>query len=70
MVEVFKTTVQTCEDSKIVLQQLLDVFPNYLINFDLEDCDKILRVENTEGGINISGVQNLLLTLNFDIELL
>jgi hypothetical protein len=45
MVEVFKTNVYEEERSKALLQKLLVHFPNNKINFDLEDCDKILRVE-------------------------
>jgi hypothetical protein len=45
MVEVFKTNVYEEERSKTLLQKLLVHFPDNKINFDLEDCDKILRVE-------------------------
>lgn len=45
MVEVFKTNVYEEDRSRILLQKLFEYFPNNKINFDLEDCDKILRVE-------------------------
>jgi hypothetical protein len=45
MVEVFKTNVQAHEQSNILLQKLSDLLPGSRINFDLDDCDKILRVE-------------------------
>ncbi|MEO7531260.1 MAG: hypothetical protein ABIS69_07610 [Sediminibacterium sp.] len=45
MVEVFKTNVQEVTQSKMIIQQLLEYFPNNKINFDLSDCDRILRVE-------------------------
>jgi hypothetical protein len=45
MVEVFKTNVQEAHESDMVIQTLLVHFPANRINFDLEDCDKILRVE-------------------------
>ena len=45
MIEVFKTNVETIDESKIVLGVLAEKFPELTINFDLEDCDKILRVE-------------------------
>ncbi|MDR7212351.1 hypothetical protein [Flavobacterium piscis] len=44
MIEVFKTNVQEAEQSKVIVGQLLEHFPNSVINFDLEDCDKILRI--------------------------
>lgn len=45
MVEVFKTNVQCLEDARRVLQKLAVHFPEHRINFDLTDCDNILRVE-------------------------
>lgn len=45
MVEVFKTNVAEVDRSNLLLQRLLSHFPANKINFDLEDCDKILRVE-------------------------
>jgi hypothetical protein len=47
MIEVFKTNVVKPEDAKHILFILNRVFPEYYINFDLEDCDHILRVEHT-----------------------
>lgn len=45
MVEVFKTNVAEVNESKKIIQKLLQRFPEAKINFDLEDCDKILRVQ-------------------------
>ena len=45
MVEVFKTNVQKKAQSKMLLCILSEAFPSFKINFDLSDCDKILRVE-------------------------
>ena len=45
MVEVFKTNVKQKRQAKNLLNALSRQFPLYRINFDLEDCDKILRVE-------------------------
>ncbi|MEO5570624.1 MAG: hypothetical protein ABIT08_00745, partial [Bacteroidia bacterium] len=50
MVEVFKTNVEKPKEAKILISKLAGHFPKHKINFDLEDCDKILRVE----GKNIS----------------
>ncbi|UUF13775.1 MULTISPECIES: hypothetical protein [Flavobacterium] len=44
MIEVFKTNVQEVEQSVMIVGKLLEHFPNSIVNFDLEDCDKILRV--------------------------
>lgn len=45
MVEVFKTNVQRPKQARILESELASRFPSVKINFDLEDCDKILRVE-------------------------
>ncbi|MEO8532496.1 MAG: hypothetical protein ABI441_02040 [Flavobacterium sp.] len=45
IVEVFKTNVQRESEKNYVTAIIQSQFPDYKINFDLEDCDKILRVE-------------------------
>ena len=45
MVEVFKTNVQKKAQGKMLLCILSESFPSFKINFDLSDCDKVLRVE-------------------------
>jgi hypothetical protein len=45
MVEVFKTNVQKEGEALLIVQQLHSHFPSDRINFDLDDCEKILRVE-------------------------
>ena len=45
MVEVFKTNVLDVARSNLLVERLLFPFPDNKINFDLQDCDKILRVE-------------------------
>lgn len=48
MVEVFKTNVQTETDTNFIIAVIKRQFPTYKVNFDLEDCDKILRVEGVD----------------------
>lgn len=45
MVEVFKTNIQNGRQATGILKKLGQLFPKCRINFDLSDCDKILRVE-------------------------
>jgi hypothetical protein len=45
MVEVFKTNVQEQDQAGQLLVLLSQQFPLSKINFDLDDCDKILRIE-------------------------
>ena len=44
-IEIYKTNVQEVREADLLLRKLLEHFPKYKINFDLSDCDKILRVE-------------------------
>ncbi|MDB4924569.1 hypothetical protein [Mucilaginibacter sp.] len=57
MVEVFKTNVQKKAQSKMLLCVLSEAFPLFKINFDLEDCDKVLRVD----GDNIEALNVMIL---------
>ena len=47
MIEVFKTNVTNTPEADKVLRLFAHEFPDFKVNFDLEDCDKILRVEGT-----------------------
>ena len=48
VIEIFKTSVRNKRQSKTVLAELCKCFPALKINFDLDDCDKILRVEGAD----------------------
>ena len=46
-IEVFKTNVVDREDAERLVLTLSALFPGTRINFDLHDCDKILRLEGS-----------------------
>ena len=46
MIFVFKTNVDSISKVKKVTPKLNQLFPNSKWNFDLEDCDNILRVDS------------------------
>ncbi|WP_169514451.1 hypothetical protein [Gelidibacter mesophilus] len=46
MIEVFKTNITDKTRAKSVRKEFLVRLPKSYINFDLEDCDRILRIEN------------------------
>jgi hypothetical protein len=48
MVEVFKTNVEDPAGAAMLVSLLQKHISNSLINFDLEDCDNILRIEGPE----------------------
>ncbi|UCS91699.1 hypothetical protein KZP23_13175 [Echinicola marina] len=70
MVEVFKTSVKAVEDKQFLLDKLQKEFPHYKINFDMEDCDKILRIETIEPDINSLSIIELMNRYGFKIEIL
>ena len=61
MVEVLKTNVQKKAQSKILLSVLSEAFPSFEINFDLSDCDKVLRVE----GDNMEALRIMILVKEY-----
>ena len=61
MVEVFKTNVQKKTQSKMLLCILSETFPSFKINFDLSDCDKVLRVE----GENMEALRIMMLVKEY-----
>lgn len=46
MIEVFKTNVQEECKADLLVQMLLEHFPGGSISFDLEDCDRVLRIKH------------------------
>lgn len=46
MVEIFKTNISDTVQAGFVLRLLEERWPQYEANFDLEDCDRILRIES------------------------
>jgi hypothetical protein len=46
MIYVFKTTVKTKKAVKEITPKLNELLPTSKWNFDLEDCDKILRIDS------------------------
>jgi hypothetical protein len=48
MVEVFKTNIEDRELAARLRAELQALFPGTRINFDLEDCDRILRIESAD----------------------
>jgi hypothetical protein len=48
MIFVFKTSVKTKMQAKKLKPHINKILPNAKWNFDLEDCDKILRIDCQE----------------------
>ncbi|WP_342087472.1 hypothetical protein [Dyadobacter sp. OTU695] len=66
MVEVFKTDVEKQSQAKLLVDLICLAFTGYQASFDLEDCDKVLRV-SCEGAA-ICGTSVIGLLKNFGYE--
>jgi len=70
MIEVFKTDVSDGRYARIIIEEIQVTFPFYEVNFDLQDCDKILRVKNACGDVNSGLLINFVNKLGFHAEVL
>jgi len=68
LIEVFKTNVHRQPEAERLLSALLNYFPSYRINFDLHDCDKILRIESQNGSIDNERVMEAVGDFGYLIE--
>jgi hypothetical protein len=68
MIEVFKTNVTEHEQATTLLYLLKQKFPGNKINFDLHDCDKILRIDGSD--YTVEDIMNLMNNKGFTCELL
>ncbi|MEO8239745.1 MAG: hypothetical protein ABI576_16700 [Flavobacterium sp.] len=44
-IEIYKTDIRTKEEASFITALLQFVISDCIMNFDLEDCDNILRIE-------------------------
>lgn len=68
MVEVFKTNVRKRSEAKGLIALLQKHFPGSQVNFDLDDCDHVLRIEGS--GLAPDKVMMLLEEKGFDCDIL
>jgi hypothetical protein len=59
IVKVFKTDVKEEQVARLILFFLQQALSHCTINFDLDDCDKILRIESQQGPIEEEHIQLL-----------
>lgn len=60
MVEVFKTDVNSTAAARQLVAAITQEMGGCRVNFDLEDCDRILRVCRDGGPVNAAAVVALL----------
>lgn len=70
MVEVFRTNVTDWVQAEKLRQLIQQTFAGYRATFDLDDCDKILRIVSPTPEIRVSCLQQLLTAFGFRAEVL
>lgn len=70
MVEVFKTNVTQQDHANMLADEICKTFIDYKVNFDLADCDRILRVKSTTESIQSSRLINLIEGFGYAAEIL
>ena len=70
MIEVFRTNVKDSQHADILVTKIQGLYSEYSANFDLEDCDKILRVSSSSGCIEVSPLIKLMNRCGFKAEVL
>jgi hypothetical protein len=70
MIEVFKTNVKCRDHANVLIDEIHRMFTGYEVNFDLEDCDKIMRVKCERGVVQVAVVEKFLNGFGFDAEVL
>lgn len=67
-IEVFKTNVEEKEEALMLSREIETSFAGTKANFDLEDCDKVLRIQSDE--IPVSEIKDFLYLKGYLCELL
>jgi hypothetical protein len=70
MIEVFKTDVCDPNQAKRLVELIHQTFQGYEANFDLEDCDKVLRVKSPDESVKPTILIELLKGMGFYAEVM
>lgn len=70
MIEIFRTNVRTQKEALFISECLKREFPECKANFDLEDCENILRFESKQQGPDPNAIISLVAGHGFQIEIL
>jgi hypothetical protein len=68
MIEIFKTNVDGIKNAEKILLMLQGRLPDCSITFDLEDCDRILRVEGSS--LKSEMIEEMVVKAGFECSIL
>jgi hypothetical protein len=70
MVEVFKTNVSKRHQANLLVTLITRSFPDYHASFDLEDCDRIMRITSKDCVICATSMIRLMQDFGYSAEVL
>ncbi|HEY8934218.1 MAG TPA: hypothetical protein VIM65_03325 [Cyclobacteriaceae bacterium] len=70
MIEVFKTDITDSIQAKVLADHIHNLFKEYTVNFDLDDCDRIMRVVSTSPVVQVDILIDLLKGFGYHAEVL
>lgn len=70
MIEVFKTNVKSPGVAERVLSALHARYPLYMANFDLADCDHVLRVKSLLGDVSACDIMQIVQEFGYTAEVM
>lgn len=68
--EAYKTNVTEAIQASKVITLLLVHFPNYIMHFDLDDCDHVLCIKNDTESIDNKNICSIIESLGHAAEVL
>lgn len=68
--EVFRTDVSHPQIARQVAHVIQSAFPEYVVNFDLSDCDRILRIKTTSFKVDVNAICSMLRSLGVRADVL
>lgn len=67
-IRVYKTDIAKRPTAVSIRQDILNRFEHYKVSLDLEDCDKVLRVESLNGLVDDAAVRYIVSGYGHNIE--
>jgi len=67
-IEVYKTDLDDRLAANKILDEIRRAFPGSDPSFDLEDCDRVLRIEKPGSEIDERRIQNILNTYGYEMN--
>lgn len=70
MIEVFKTNVTRPVHAALIMATIRSVRNYYQVNFDLDDCDRIMRVKSSLNVVEEDLIIRILRSFGFEAQVL